>query len=122
MKGELKSRQTRKYVGTYQHLDEWQHIGDYEVLETRTKEIDDDDPCDPARTTMIVAIKCDDPDESDAIIRKALHDTFTHAGCHHEYDCCGCRSFAVTSVKRLHRKSRLFDQMWRVNVYSSRNY
>lgn len=96
-------------------------VGSYEVLETRTKEIDHD-VWQPARTTMIVAIKCDDPDESDALIRKALYDTFTFDTCHHAYDCCGCRYFQVTSVKRLHRKSRLFDQMWRVNVYSSRNY
>lgn len=94
-------------------------VGSYEVLETRTKEIDDD-LCKPARTTMIVAIKCE-PEESDAIIRRALFETFTYE-CQHAYDCCGCRHFLVTSIKRLHRKSRLFDQMWRVNVYSSLNY
>jgi hypothetical protein len=118
----LSVRLTRRYVGTYKHLDEWRDIGGYEVLETRTKHVDDADVTAPARTTIVVAIKCDDPDESDAIIRKALYDTFTHEGCHHEYDCCGCRSFSVTNIKRLHRKSRLFDQMWRVNVYSSRNF
>jgi hypothetical protein len=95
-------------------------VGSYEVLETRTKEINND-LCKPAWTTMIVAIKCDDPDESDAIIRKAIFETFTFE-CHHAYDCCGCRHFYVTSMKRLHRKSRLFDQMWRVNVQSSLNY
>ena len=121
MSNVLQTRLTSRFVGTYKHLDDWNTVGSYEVLETRTKIVDEADVCEPARTTMLVVLKCDDPNESPALIRKALFDTFTHDGCHHEHDCCGCRSFRVTHVKQLRRPHK-GGQTWRVNVFSSRNY
>lgn len=113
----LSIRRTHRYVGTYQHEDEWEQIGSLEVLgsKTRSDEPGEGDPCDPQITTVHAVITCDMP-ETDENIERAIRDTYTQHDCHHEYDCCGCRSYHVDTVER-----RTGD-LWRFTVSSSRNY
>jgi hypothetical protein len=115
MHGDLSIRQTRQYVGTYQHLDRWLDIGSYKVLASTTVEDDEDDGyCEPQTTTMLVCVETDEPQPSNRILR-ALDETFTQHDCHHEYDCCGCRSFHA-------RSEHLGAGHYKVTVGSSRNF
>lgn len=116
---ELSKRLTHTYVGTYQHLDKWQWLGSVDEIGSRElpdAEPDEADPCEPRAREVFVLVKdvADDVSESD--IRQALHDTYTSWGCAHEYDCCGCRSYRAGDVERV------TGNLWRVEVFSSRNY
>lgn len=114
MTGALSLRETRTYVGTYQHLDRWLDIGSYKVLAESTVDGDEDDYCEPQTTTMLVCVQTDEPQPVERVER-ALDDTFTQHDCHHEYDCCGCRSYRAQAV-------HLGAGHYKVTVGSSRNY
>jgi hypothetical protein len=116
MQMELNKRITRNYVGTYQHLDEWELVGT--INEIGSKEIpqsEDDkaDLCEPHAHTVYAVVTSDKPD---SVVSAALHDTYTQAGCAHDYDCCGCRSFYASGAKRV------TGDLWQVTVSSFRNY
>lgn len=108
-------RKTHKYVGTWKHLDEHECIGSLDVRSTRTEMDESDDGCEPMSQEHLVIVK---PNEgvSDEAITGALQDHFSSHGCSHEYDCCGCRSYSVSSVHKLS------GEYWLVTVGSTRNY
>lgn len=91
----LERRVTHKYVGSYQHEDEWETIGEYTVLSSQKWAPVDEEDFDPTEPVKIVYTLLVVPNEDATIddINTALKDTFTQVGCHHEYDCCGCRSY-----------------------------
>ena len=112
----LALRLTRKYVGTYQHEDEWNNIGTAtEKLSGIDDHADDDDPCEPVTQLYCFEVKTDEPQEPKTI-EQAFRDTFTKWGCAHEYDCCGCRSYRVSRV------APCGNDEWLVTVSSARNY
>jgi len=116
--GILNLRKTRKYVGTYKHLDDWETIGTYQVEASQAiepEETNDDweDPCEPTKTVRFVKVKSDSSTED---IKQALKDIFTIQGCGHEFDCCGCRSWQAREVEYLGK------EYWRLIVTSYRNY
>lgn len=107
---------TDKYVGSFQHLDEWRDVASYEIVRTQRLPVDDpDDICEPIllRHSLIVRPKHGATDEE---IKQAIRSTFTQWGCAHEYDCCGCRSHAARKAKKVK------DGIWSVEVFSSRNF
>lgn len=115
----LSIRKTHKFVGTWQHEDEWEYVGDFENVATVTNDIEDEngpgsDPCAPQMTTRIGIIHHEG--KSNEAIEKAIHDTFTQWGCDHEWDCCGCRSY------RVHEVQYIGKNYWRVDIYSAQNY
>ncbi len=116
----LDIRKTHKYVGTYQHEDDWENIGTAYELACRTlkpSESDEEDYCEPLRTLIQVKVRTyagENPSLQQ--IKRALRDTYTQSGCHHEYDCCGCRSYHVDNVRRRR------DGTFCVTVDSSRNF
>lgn len=115
---ELNKRLTHTYVGTWQHLDKWQFIGNADEIGTKQlprSEADEDDPCDPITREVFVIVSPEDG-VSDGDIRTALLDTYTQWGCAHEYDCCGCRSYSATKAERK------TGDLWRVVIHSSRNF
>lgn len=115
MHSALSLRETRMYVGTYQHLDRWLDIGSYKVLAKTTVDSDDpEDYCEGQTTTMLVCVQTDEPQPLHRVIR-ALDETFTQHDCHHEYDCCGCRSYHGRAVY-------LGAGHYKVEVGSSRNF
>lgn len=117
-KHQLQKRLTHKYVGEYQHEDEWEDIGTFEVLAIGQRRPDDEGgcaPCDPITTTAFGQVTAEG-DVNAEDIERALHDTFTSWGCACEYDCCGCRSYQVEEVEELS------GRYWKVVVNSSRNY
>lgn len=112
---ELLKRKTHKYVGTYQHLDEWDEIGETTELSRKivcedTSEIEH--PITEEAHVLVDAPKGTLPSD----IRSALMDSYTMSGCHHEWDCCGCRSYRATEAKRV------TGRLWCVRISSSRNY
>lgn len=114
---DLEIRLTRKYVGTYKHLDEHETIGSLRRIGTEvvnTDGPDDGDCTDSRRHTHHVIVEA--PGRSDDEISQALHDMHTSWGCAHEYDCCGCRSYMTTGA------TRVTGDLWCVEVSSSRNF
>lgn len=116
----LELRMTHKYVGSYQHEDMWKAVGTFEVTHTekwRLVQEEEGDPTNPLKHIYQVMVS---PSEEATVeeVRQALQDSFTQVGCHHEYDCCGCRSFYAT------RPVQLSDDnfLWQVEVNSWRNY
>lgn len=114
----LSKRLTFSYVGDYSHLDEWEQIGSYEELGRDQLEVDHPgDITEPFRMAHHILVTSDADRET---VRQALHDVFNHSGCAHDYDCCGCRSYQATNVVCVIKGVR--RSLWRVEVYSSRNF
>lgn len=107
----LRRRVTHRYVGEYQHLDEWQDVGRAKILAPRV--VDEGNGLDDAGTYLLYARIPAGQDSEQS--RQALADHFTRWGCSHEYDCCGCLSTWAT-VKQI--TPRTFS----VRVRQTRNY
>ena len=119
----LELRLTHKYVGTYQDMDEWKTIGEYEVLSSqkwKPMEEEDFDPTEPIMNYYEVAVIPHGLEYKAEEIHQALKDSFTQVGCHHEYDCCGCRSFYASKPEFLYQKEDGLH--YRIVVNSYRNY
>lgn len=117
----LELRITHKYVGTYQHEDEWKVIGEYDILQSikwRKVDEDDYDPTEPMAVDYWVKVTPEDATKEE--VRKALKDSFTMGGCHHEYDCCGCRSYYAETPVLL--EVGVDCEVWKIKVHSYRNY
>jgi len=121
---ELFTRDKAGYVGTYDYLNPKTYLGDAVVEMRRVTNYNDNlpedseeeyDECDPIHTAMLVRVKLEDPQPEERI-KRALYDSFTYAGCHHDWDCCGCRSIYTREVKHLR------EDLWWVETNSSRNY
>lgn len=115
----LELRLTHKYVGTYQHEDEYKKVGKYEVIQSEQWAKVTEDMTEPTQYYYWVKVH---PDFGvpDSEVSQALSDTFSHIGCHHDYDCCGCRSFYARKPELLSRYGDVEE--WKVTVDSGRNY
>jgi hypothetical protein len=111
----LEIRQTRTYVGSYRHLDQWKRVGACQVIQRSARVLDEEDPCEPTEILNIVCVEAE-PGVRSAEVEQALRDTFSSAGCAHEWDCCGCWSSYAKQVSRLDR------DRYQVVVSASRNY
>lgn len=110
---DLTLRLTNRYVGTWAHLDDWESIGAFDTRHQSSQILDEDDPCEPTRTVMVMEIDCP---RSDDEIYRALRDTLGRHGCDHEHDCCGCWS------TRLEEARPEGGRTWTAILHSSRNY
>jgi hypothetical protein len=111
----LQLRKTHRYVGTFQHEDEWEDVGTFRII-ARGEVIDgaEDDYCEPTSQVLIAEVDAKDGIASREI-KTALENSHTRAGCHHEWDCCGCRSYHATA-------EHIGGVTWRITVTSSRNF
>ena len=121
----LKLRVTYKYQDAWKSEDTWKEVGGYEIIsfEKWVKETDDMTEPNLHYYWVMVYPKLGVSVED---VRQALIDSFSHVGCHHEYDCCGCRSFYASNAKHLTSNGdtdagRVTEE-WKVTVNSSRNY
>lgn len=112
----LMLRKSHKFVGSYQHEDNWEYIGRYVIVEQQLFYTDPDDMCEPMSLKMRLWVKPMGVVEPDQI-KQALRDSFTMNGCHHAWDCCGCRGFYASLVEY----NDITDE-WLVTQSSSRNY
>lgn len=108
----LEKRKTHHYRDGWSSLDEWVSIGSGRILRNVYS---DEDEYGSMTINRFVCV-APDTSTSEADIEAALRSTFTHSNCRHDYDCCGCRSYAAIHVQRIdaHR--------YRVDVSSSCNY
>lgn len=118
-------RRTRRYVGTWAHLDQWEDLGTAKVLANSAvygpEKAEDDwnrrvrrwpkhmrrrflkdyyaDPsCGPISYFRVVVPRAMlDVYGKDRVLQ-AIQDTFSRHGCSHEYDCCGCASYSATAT------------------------
>ena len=103
----LNVRDTHTYVGTHSHLDRWTRIGTMSRLSSRmTEEPTDFDDGGRFRYRLRVDAT---PGATDAQIKQALRDEHTSSGCSHTYDCCGCASTYVTSVRKAKRREWIVE-------------
>lgn len=110
----LELRLTHRYVGEYQHLDDWSELGRFDVLAHSIVITDDEDICEPQRETLLVCVETYQPEPKDRI-ELALAQSNTAWDCGHEYDCCGCRSYSAQAKHLGHNR-------YEVTIDSSRNY
>jgi hypothetical protein len=110
----LQVRLTHKYVGTYAYLDDFEEVGRAKVI---CKDVvhESGDACEPQTTTMVVEIDTWEPLPLNQLLG-SFYGALDRHGCHHEWDCCGCRSYSVEDV--VHIK----DNRFYVVFSSSRNY
>ena len=93
--GTLSIRRTNKYVDSYSCLDDWEDIGEFKTLWRNREDKSDDDGYDHWVTEYLFEVSSDRGVEE---IVQALKNQFTHWGCAHEYDCCGCPLLSVKSI------------------------
>jgi hypothetical protein len=102
----LEEKLTHKYVGEFDHLDEWREVGTYSILNSRL--VEEGNGHDEVGLYAIrVRV---DSDKSEDEVKAALNDAFTKWGCSHEYDCCGCLLLGVVKVKHAKRKEYVVVQ------------
>lgn len=109
-------RMTNKYVGTYQHEDQWNYVGQITRIQSHVTESDDPEDATESMTHVHEVEVSPEQAVSEEQVAKAIRDHYTKAGCHHEYDCCGCRSFYAS------KPDYLGGNRWEVKVNSFRNY
>lgn len=104
---QLNRRLTHRYVGTYAHEDNWEGVGTARLTPPRA--VAEGNGIDDGGTYIRWAIL---PAGQDAeASARALQDTLSKHGCHHEYDCCGCRSLDTRVIHRHGRRLVLRTQV-----------
>lgn len=101
----LELRLTCGYVDTYSHLDEWRSFGAAPARLTPPKLVDPGNGYDEGGTYLRWATLPRLPRRADRVdAARALEDTLSSWGCHHEYDCCGCASYSTRVLRRQGRR------------------
>ena len=104
-------RLTHRYIDDYSHMDKWgKHFG-FKVLGGKVIEQGNGYDYLGAIKHRIIGSKTLDQDAQ----AQALRDYFSHHGCSHEWDCCGCTS-QTARVRRI--KPGIFSML----ISTSRNY
>ena len=96
---DLSVRLTHRYRDGWSHLDESFSLGSAEVLPPSKQRRWNADG-ESFRQLLLVAVTSA---ARPANVIRALRSTFTHCGCRHDHDCCGCVFSAVTNVRPLGR-------------------
>lgn len=113
----LQLRTTHIYADTWKHEDKYDDIGEYSIVGKSTYiKIEEDgstDITEPMKVIYLIAVQSEAEQQD---IRRALAEMFTNVGCHHEHDCCGCRSYYAECTPKE------YDGLYRVEVNSGRNY
>ena len=92
----LEIQLNRKYASHWRHLNPSHYLGDVEIVDRLVGQRDDYGSHDVILRVKFVPFK-DKNYRADNIIR-ALNDTFSHHGCDHEHDCCGCASISAEAM------------------------
>lgn len=95
----LYARKTHRYVDTYRHLDRRDFVAAVRV--TPPRQVREPESYDDGGD-YIVHVRAPAA-AADKNLSQALRDTLSYQGCHHEYDCCGCKSQRA-SVRRIGRR------------------
>lgn len=96
----IRLRKTHRYVDEYRHMDRHEFIG--RVKLTPARMVRAPEGFDDGGTYVRYCRLPRDMDK--AQVKQALTDTFSHWGCSHEHDCCGC-SLTRASVKPINGRT-----------------
>ena len=108
----LEIRKTHRYRDGWSYEDEWEEIGEFEVMARGEKAYDDESYEEAFTQNLFVHVKSEASEED---IRRALQNTLSGSSCRHDYDCCGCYSYYAVA-------SPLTRDYWLVKYSGSRNY
>lgn len=101
----VSERLTHKYVGSWQHRDNWKFLATVQATPPRlVREPDEREFSDGGAYLLHVRAPSGAPD-----LRQGLRDTFTKHGCSHQHDCCGCRSTRA-SVRKVSARDYIVVQ------------
>lgn len=104
-------RLTHKYVGTWQHMDQWGDAIRVKLLAPKVVEQGNGFEYGPTTVQRVIAPRNADP----KAVARALYDEFNQHGCSHEYDCCGCASYRA-DVKQVGKRE------FNLTISTSYNY
>lgn len=91
----LRIRLTHKYVDSYRHLDEHQHLGTVVLGQPRmVREPNDFD--DGGTYVRLAQLPAGLSRRQRKVWRAVLAENLSKWGCAHEYDCCGCALVRAT--------------------------
>jgi hypothetical protein len=106
-------RKTHKYVDSCRDLDKHEYICSVKLTPPQTTE-EPQDFDDGGKYVRFGRIPAGASKKDREDILQAARDTFTKWGCHHEYDCCGCRLVSA--------RAQLNGRQLRVETNVSYNY
>ena len=108
-------RLTRRYNDDCRHLDAHRHLGEVRVLPSR-QTYSGNGFDDLGRFVRTVKVSAEVAKRfKSKVIARALTETFSHWGCSHEHDCCGCLLVAAAVQKISNRR-------WLVRESIGRNF
>lgn len=107
----LQINKTKKYVGSCNHLDTWDTVGEFTSL--YVTERGGEESYESGSALHFIRVQSD---RSEKDIRAAIKDTYDQRGCSHEHDCCGCVSQYVSRVKHLGNGVWVLKTSWYRNV------
>jgi len=116
----LAVKQSAKYVGSYDYLDDWKTVGTFVVHRRGTIDYGYDDELDEdiyATSIYHITVEPNDGVDNDTV-RRALQDHYTKWGCACSHDCCGCVSSVAYKWNVIHK----YDNDWTVMVQYRSNY
>lgn len=103
------------YVGTFSHLNERQYLGDVHMTKPlAVRSPDENDISDEGSWRATCRLPAGLTKRQRKLWARTIAAKFSSTGCHHEWDCCGCR---VASA-RVHVVGRRVT----VTVSEGRNY
>jgi hypothetical protein len=123
-------RLTHKYKANYAHLDQWDESNPAIIKVLKGKRLTEwerqqrqrEDPrksyidaSDAGMSYFNVVVKSPKGLTANEVYR-ALVDNMNYGGCSHDFDCCGCGSGYVSTVRRTGRNE------WYVEMEHTRNY
>jgi hypothetical protein len=111
----IETRLTHGYVGSCAHLDRWASVCNARVTAPQTIKTADGEEASEGNTSAFLLVlsptslamakkayrqlrlkgprgRSTIPSTFTHWLRRAIETNYTSAGCHHEYDCCGCAS------------------------------
>lgn len=91
-------RLTHTYIDDYSHMDKWGQAFKFKAL--ASKVVDEGNGYDETGNELIRVIGDKKADQE--LQARTLASHYSHYGCTHQYDCCGChgQSASVRKVKR----------------------
>jgi hypothetical protein len=86
----LYERKTHRYVDSCRHMDKEEYVCSVKLTPPRQLQAPESYD-DGGKYVRFGRIPAGAGRKDRLAIKQAAIDSFTHWGCHHEHDCCGCR-------------------------------
>jgi hypothetical protein len=114
----MQFRLTHKYRDGYSYLDEYEDAARLELIACEMSR-DNEDGCDETSRQTYVYRLISVEDGYKNKLKRMFYSHLGGSSCTHDYDCCGCWTYRVNSVRRIHLGNVV---LYKVEVNGSRNY